>query len=54
LCPGLITFYKPKEADDPFLLWEDDSGLTEKSNHLTYILAPEQKLPDIELSFSFK
>lgn len=50
---GLITFDKPKEVDGPFLLWEDDSGLIEKSNHLTYIPAPKQKLPGIECDFNF-
>ncbi|XP_058754457.1 ribosome biogenesis protein BOP1 homolog [Vicia villosa] len=49
---GLITFDKPKEVDGPFLLWEDDSGLTEKSNHLTYIPAPKQKLPGHDESYN--
>ncbi|KAL4320671.1 hypothetical protein AHAS_Ahas14G0033800 [Arachis hypogaea] len=49
---GLITFDKPKEEDGPYLLWEDDSGLTEKSNHLAYIPAPKQKLPGNEESYN--
>ncbi|CAK8564285.1 unnamed protein product [Lathyrus sativus] len=49
---GLITFDKPKEADGPFLLWEDDSGLTEKANHLAYIPAPKQKLPGHDESYN--
>ena len=44
---GLITFDKPKEKDGPYLLWGDDSGSTEKTNHLAYIPAPKQKLPGI-------
>lgn len=42
---GLIRFDKPKEEDGPYLLWGDDSGSTEKTNHLAYIPAPKQKLP---------
>ncbi|MED6143148.1 Ribosome biogenesis protein 1 [Stylosanthes scabra] len=49
---GLITFDKPKEEDGPYLLWEDDSGLVEKSNHLAYIPAPKQKLPGNEESYN--
>ncbi|KAI5414756.1 ribosome biogenesis protein BOP1 homolog [Lathyrus oleraceus] len=49
---GLITFDKPKEVDGPYLLWEDDSGLTEKANHLAYIPAPKQKLPGHDESYN--
>ncbi|CAI8611355.1 unnamed protein product [Vicia faba] len=49
---GLITFDKPKEADGPYLLWEDDSGLAEKEKHLTYIPAPKQKLPGHDESYN--
>ena len=45
---GLITFDKPKEEDGPYLLWGDDSGSTERANHLAYIPAPKQKLPGIK------
>ncbi|KAL5165155.1 Ribosome biogenesis protein BOP1 [Glycine soja] len=40
ICQGLITFDKTKEEDSPYLLWGDDSGSTERANHLTYIPAP--------------
>lgn len=50
---GLITFDKPKEEDGPYLLWEDDSGLTEKANHLAYIPAPKQKFPGIKCCINF-
>ncbi|KAK7256792.1 hypothetical protein RIF29_30281 [Crotalaria pallida] len=49
---GLITFDKPKEEDGPYLLWGDDSGLTEKANHLAYIPAPKQKIPGHEESYN--
>ncbi|XP_004485462.1 ribosome biogenesis protein BOP1 homolog [Cicer arietinum] len=49
---GSITFDKPKEDDGPYLLWEDDSGLTEKSNHLAYIPAPKQKFPGHDESYN--
>ncbi|KAJ1421339.1 WD40/YVTN repeat-like-containing domain superfamily [Sesbania bispinosa] len=49
---GLITFDKPKEEDGPYLLWEDDSGLTEKANHLAYIPAPKQKFPGHDESYN--
>jgi len=29
-------------------LWGDDSGSTERANHLAYIPAPKQKLPGIK------
>ncbi|KAG4921071.1 hypothetical protein JHK82_050007 [Glycine max] len=45
ICQGLITFDKTKEEDSPYLLWGDDSGSTERANHLTYIPAPNHKLP---------
>lgn len=51
---GLITFDKPKEDDGPYLLWEDDSGLTEKANHLAYIPAPKQKFPGIKCDLNFE
>lgn len=47
---GLITFDKPKEEDGPYLLWGDDSGSTEKSNHLAYIPAPKPKVPGINVT----
>lgn len=50
---GTITFDKPKKEDDSYLLWEDDSGLTEKANHLAYIPAPKQKLPGIKRDLNF-
>jgi ribosome biogenesis protein ERB1 len=50
---GSITFDKPKEEDDSYLLWEDDSGLTEKANHLAYVPAPKQKLPGIKCDLNF-
>jgi len=50
---GTITFDKPKEEDGPYLLWGDDSGSTEKSNHLAYIPAPKQKLPGINCGLHF-
>ncbi|WJX26171.1 Ribosome biogenesis protein 1, variant 3 [Trifolium repens] len=49
---GSITFDKPKEEDDSYLLWEDDSGLTEKANHLAYVPAPKQKLPGHDESYN--
>ncbi|KAF7842780.1 ribosome biogenesis protein BOP1-like protein [Senna tora] len=49
---GLITFDKPKEEDGPYLLWGDDSGSTEKSNHLAYIPAPKPKIPGHEESYN--
>ncbi|XP_045817552.1 ribosome biogenesis protein BOP1 homolog [Trifolium pratense] len=49
---GSITFDKPKEEDDAYLLWEDDSGLTEKANHLAYVPAPKQKLPGHDESYN--
>ncbi|XP_014519053.1 ribosome biogenesis protein BOP1 homolog [Vigna radiata var. radiata] len=49
---GTITFDKPKEEDGPYLLWGDDSGSTEKSNHLAYIPAPKQKLPGHDESYN--
>ncbi|XP_028762851.1 ribosome biogenesis protein BOP1 homolog [Neltuma alba] len=49
---GLITFDKPKEEDGPYLLWGDDSGSTEKSNHLAYIPAPKPKVPGHEESYN--
>lgn len=49
---GTITFDKPKKEDDSYLLWEDDSGLTEKANHLAYIPAPKQKLPGHDESYN--
>ncbi|KAG4935729.1 hypothetical protein JHK84_049930 [Glycine max] len=48
ICQGLITFDKTKEEDSPYLLWGDDSGSTERANHLTYIPAPNHKLPGHE------
>ena len=50
---GLITFDKPKEEDGPYLLWGDDSGSTERANHLTYIPAPNHKLPGIKYDLKF-
>ncbi|KAK7412019.1 hypothetical protein VNO78_03465 [Psophocarpus tetragonolobus] len=49
---GLITFDKPKEEDGPYHLWGDDSGSTEKANHLSYIPAPKQKLPGHDESYN--
>ncbi|TKY71388.1 Ribosome biogenesis protein BOP1-like [Spatholobus suberectus] len=49
---GLISFDKPKEEDGPYLLWGDDSGSTEKANHLAYIPAPKQKLPGHDESYN--
>ncbi|KAG4968415.1 hypothetical protein JHK87_034066 [Glycine soja] len=49
---GLITFDKPKEEDGPYLLWGDDSGSTERANHLAYIPAPKQKLPGHDESYN--
>ena len=37
-----------REKDGPYHLWGDDSGSTERANHLAYIPAPKQKLPGIK------
>ncbi|CAL5189266.1 unnamed protein product [Lathyrus oleraceus] len=47
-----LHFDKPKDDDGPFLLWEDDSSLTKKSNHLAYIPAPKQKLHGHDESYN--
>ncbi|KAJ7946583.1 Ribosome biogenesis protein BOP1-like [Quillaja saponaria] len=49
---GWIKFDKPKEEPHFSLLWADDSGLTEKANHLAYIPAPKPKLPGHDESYN--
>ncbi|RDX91898.1 Ribosome biogenesis protein BOP1-like protein, partial [Mucuna pruriens] len=47
-----VRFDQPREEDGPYLLWGDDSGSTEKANHLAYIPAPKQKLPGHDESYN--
>lgn len=47
---GLIKRDKPKEEQQFYHLWGDDSSSIEKANHLSFIPAPKSKLPGISLS----
>ncbi|CAN8286378.1 unnamed protein product [Cochlearia groenlandica] len=49
---GLITFDKPEEEPNVYLLWGDDSNSDQKSKHLTYIPPPKLKLPGHEESYN--
>ncbi|CAL1399388.1 unnamed protein product [Linum trigynum] len=49
---GLIKFEKPKEEPRFYMLWGDDSGAADKTNHLSYIPAPKPKLPGHEESYN--
>ncbi|XP_075651629.1 ribosome biogenesis protein BOP1 homolog isoform X2 [Castanea sativa] len=49
---GLIKRDKPKEEQQFYHLWGDDSSSTEKANHLSFIPAPKSKLPGHEESYN--
>ncbi|CAI0427358.1 unnamed protein product [Linum tenue] len=49
---GLIKFDKPKEEPRFYMLWGDDSGAADKTNHLSYIPAQSQSYQGPVVSIS--
>ncbi|GMH30041.1 hypothetical protein Nepgr_031884 [Nepenthes gracilis] len=49
---GRIKFDKPKEEPRFYLLWGDDSSLSEKTRGLSYIPPPKPKLPGHDESYN--